>query len=306
MGYQERDKHIVDYRMYELPGVAPYPGSGRFRGPPVVGSRYIACLGAAQTFGCFCAEPYPVLLSKVLGIQTLNLGYGGAGPTFHNSNPRLLGYINDAKVAIVQMMSARSQSNSLFRTRSHARDGIRVSDGAVVTAERFYHDLALSQPDRLADIVEETRENYVQNMLRLLRDITPPKILFWFSVRHPEYTASYRLPLARIFGGFPQLVNRPMVDRLRVAADRYVECVTSRGLPQQLLDRRGRPTSVVLQDDSGAYTIADDHNRYYPSPEMHMDGATALTESCDQLVGNEVFEPRPRGAPPRTADIPEH
>jgi hypothetical protein len=292
--------------MYQLAGVAPYPGSGRFRGPPVTGSRYIACVGAAQTFGCFCAEPYPALLAKLLGIETMNLGYGGAGPTFHNSNPRLLKYINDADLVIVQVMSARSQSNTLFRTRAHARRGIRLSDGAVLTAERFYHDLVLNEPDRVAGIVEETRENYVENMLRLLQDITPPKILFWFSVRRPEYTASYQLPLARIFGGFPQLVNRAIVDRLRAAADRYVECVTSRGMPQPLFDRQGRPSSVVLEDYSGAYTIVDDHNRYYPSPEMHADAAAALVRPCGPLIGEAMLQPRPRCAPPRAADTPEY
>jgi hypothetical protein len=46
--------------------------------------------------------------------------------------------------------------------------------------------------------------------------------------RRPEYTTSYQLPLGRIFGGFLQLVNRA----------------------------HGGP------DDSGAYTIADDHNEY--------------------------------------------
>lgn len=111
--------------------------------------------------------------------------------------------------------------------------------------------------------------------------------------------------LARILGGFPQLVNRAMVDWLWVAADRYVGCVTSRGLPQSLLDRHRRPTSVVLQDDSGADTITNDHNRYYPSREMHVNCATALAEPCGQLVGNGILEPPPRCAPPRAADIPE-
>jgi hypothetical protein len=41
----------------------------------------------------------------------------------------------------------------------------------------------------------------------------------------------YQLPMWKIFRGFPQLVNKAMVDELKSAADRYVECVTSRGRP---------------------------------------------------------------------------
>jgi Domain of unknown function (DUF6473) len=311
MGYQECDQHIVDYQMYELAGVAPHPGSGRFRGPPVAGSRYIACVGAAQTFGRFCTEPFPVLLRRELGIETMNLGHPGAGPTFHNSNPRLLRHINDAEVVIVQVMSARSQSNSLFGTWSHSRDGIRQSDGVLMTAERFYYELVLQEPDRVAAIVEETREHYVQDMLRLLGDITPPTILFWFSVRRPDYTAAYQLPLDRLFGSFPHLVNRAMIARLRVAADRYVECVTARGLPQPLFDRQGRPTIVTQQDDHGSLedygssTVSYDRNPYYPSPDMHADAAVALTEACRDLVGDNTFHPRPPSAPTRADDIPK-
>jgi Domain of unknown function (DUF6473) len=263
MGYQECDQHIIDYQMYELTGVAPHPGSGQFRGPPVTGSRYIACVGAAQTFGRFCA---------------------GAGPTFHNSSPELLRYINNAEVVIVQVLSARSQSNSSFRTWSHARDGVRQSDGVLMPAERFYQELILREPDRVAEIVEETRKAYVRDMLRLLRDITPPAILFWFSVRPPDYTAAYELPLDRLFGSFPQLVNKAMVDQLRVAAERYVECVTARGLPQPLFDREGRRTTVTQQDDFGPSTVVYDHNVYYPSPDMHTDAAAALAGPCRQLL----------------------
>jgi Domain of unknown function (DUF6473) len=306
MGYQECDQHIIDYQMYELAGVTPHPGSGQFRGPQVTGSRYIACVGAAQTFGRFCAEPFPMLLRREVGIETMNLGQAGAGPTFHNSSPGLLRYINNAEVVIVQVLSARSQSNSMFRTFSHARAGIRQSDGALMPAERFYHELMLHEPDRVAGIVEETRKGYVEAMLRLLRDITPPTILFWFSVRRPDYTAAYDLPLDRLFGSFPQLVNGAMVDRLSVAADRYVECITARGLPQPLFDLRGRPTTVTQQDDFGPSTVVYDHNPYYPSPGMHADAAAALAGPCRQLLRHKTSQPRPRRPPPLAGDTPTH
>lgn len=297
MGYQERDKHIIDYGMYVLPGVAPYPGGGRFRGPRVTGSRYIACIGAAQTFGCFCPEPYPLLLGRRFGIETLNLGYGGAGPTFHNSNPRLLGYINGARLVVVQVLSARSQSNSLFRTRSHGRDGVRVRDGAFMPAETFYYDLVRDEPHALPAVISETRANYARDMRRLLADIKPPKILLWFSERYPDYRERYELPLWNVFRGFPQLVNRQVIEEIRSAADAYVECVTSRGMPQPLFDRSGAPTTVAFQDEAGRDGMQSAHNHYYPSPEMQADAATALEETCRKLLA-ATCSPRPRTAPP--------
>src|SRR5690606_20333234 len=78
-GYQARDYDIVDYRMYELPGTRLW-----FRGPmpDLEAGRYFTCIGAAQTFGCFCSQPFPDLLAQKLGLPSLNLGYGGAGPEF--------------------------------------------------------------------------------------------------------------------------------------------------------------------------------------------------------------------------------
>jgi hypothetical protein len=241
-------------------------------------------VGAAQTFGCFCPEPYPQLLARDLGIESMNLGYGGAGPTFHNSNAKLLEYINGARLVVVQVLSARSQSNSLFRIRTHARSGVRVSDGTWMSAETFYHDLMLTAPGLLPDVVAETRANYVSDMRALLRDIHPPKILFWFSERSPEYREEYALPLWRVFGGFPQLVNKAMVDQIRPSADEYVECITARGMPQQLFDRAGSPTTAIRQDAAGRDGVRDTHNSYYPSPEMHIDAASALRSPCRALL----------------------
>ena len=52
---------------------------------------YFVCLGAAQTFGRFCAQPFPTLLGQRLGYPVLNISHGGAGPSFFCiSNERLL------------------------------------------------------------------------------------------------------------------------------------------------------------------------------------------------------------------------
>jgi hypothetical protein len=287
MGYQERDRHIIDYRMYELPGVAPYPGGGLFRGPEVYGEEYIACVGAAQTFGCLCREPFPLLLAQRLGVPTLNLGYGGASPTFHASNAALMGYINRAPLAIVQVLSGRSQSNSRFRITDHGMEGVRIADGQRMTAEEFFTGLLLESPNDLPAVVAETRENYLQAMLRLLEAIRVPKILFWFSVRKPDYQEAYELPIWRLWSNFPQFVNRPVVERLREHCDAYVECVSRRGLPQPLFDSDGNPTVITYSYNLlTQQPVTVTYNQYYPSPEMHRHAADLLEPVCRRLLGH--------------------
>jgi hypothetical protein len=92
------------------------------------------------------------------------------------------------------------------------------------------------------------------------------------------------------------MVNASMVKRVRPHADRYVECVTSRGCPQPLISRfTGEPVTVDLKTDrkqgaleQGAegplYSGIWRANRYYPSPEMHVDAADALETTCQQLL----------------------
>lgn len=285
MSYQERDAHIVDYQLYELPGVRPYPGDGMFRGPRVASDRYIACIGAAQVFGCFCPRPFPALLAERLGVETMNLGHGGAAPTFHRSNARLLRYINDARLVIVQVMSGRSQSSSAFRVTHHGMEGVRTRDGLRMTAQEFFEDLVEHSPERVAAVVQETKANYVRDMIALLDAIRPPTILFWFSQREPRYRPELALPIWRLLGAFPHLVDEPMLAALRARADEYVECVSRRGLPQKLYDRHGQPTTVRHSYNlvHAAPTVSD-VNSYYPSPEMHADAADALEAACRRLL----------------------
>ena len=102
--------------------------------------------------------------------------------------------------------------------------------------------------------------------------------------REPDYAERYELPVERLFGAFPQLVNREMLDRIGLCADAVVRCVSSRGLPRRLFDKEGRPTTIVHDYDLAkgrVYEAAEDS--YYPSPEMHEDGASLLLTAIDEL-----------------------
>jgi hypothetical protein len=277
--YQRSDAHIIDYELYELPGVDDV-----FRGPPVTSGDYIACVGAAQTFGRFVRAPFPALISCSLGIAALNLGRGGAGPAFHLSNAGIMEYINRARMVIVQVLSGRSQSNSIFSIPGHRVRGTNLVDGRELSADQFYTWLMGEDPVLARKIVAETRENYVLAMTRLLNAIKPPKVLLWFSVRSPDYQERWELPIERLWGDYPQLVNRPKLDRLQSHADLYVESVSREGLPQPLLDRNGAPASFQSLSLLTSEIVTKTENRYYPSPEMHRKAAALLTPACHELL----------------------
>jgi len=111
--YQVEDD-FIDYQSYHL-------DDWLLRGPkPDLSQPYFCCLGAAQTFGRYCQSPFAHLLSQKLGVGALNFGIPGASPTYF-LNDKLLKYANQAEFVIVQFLSARSCSNSLFKNRSGCR-----------------------------------------------------------------------------------------------------------------------------------------------------------------------------------------
>jgi hypothetical protein len=280
MQYQLRDWSIVDYREYRLTNSFFARGPAL---PKIEPGQYFACVGAAQTFGCFCEKPYPLLLQERLRLGALNLGRAGAGPHFFLKDATLLKYINEARFAIIQVMSGRSEDNSLFR--SGGLEWLtRLSDGLELGAERAYKELLEGHdPDFVAKIVAETRANWMRTFEGLLRAIRPPKILFWFSQRGTEYTEQYS-DVRTLFGQFPHLVNASMVFRLRSFCDEYVECTSSRGMPQLLRSRfTGEPAQVNF-GRKGEEPRLESCNTYYPSPEMQSDAAKMLHGICARYV----------------------
>ena len=285
--YQDTDWRVVDYQPYRLDEAIIDRSTRRplhVRGPKprrLEPGGYLVCLGAAQTFGRFCARPFPTILQERLGIPVLNVSHGGAGPAFFcGDNERLLAILNDASAIVVQVMSGRSDSSSLFES-----DGVgyfrRRADGTYVGCDEAFSELLRSQPRALcAQVVEETRRSWCASYRRLLSGITVPKILFWFATRTPAYRQGWS-SLSELFGEFPQLVNPAMVAEVRGYTERYVECVTSRGLPEALIDRfTGAPTVVSDPWTSRPW----ERNWYYPSTAMHEEAADLLEPVCRAML----------------------
>ena len=269
--YQDTDREVIDYHEVPLPGTimlvrAPLPKNLETGG-------FVCAIGAAQTFGRFVERPYLRLLGEHLGIETLNLGSAGAGPGFYAARGKAIDVMNRAQLVIVQVMSGRSVSNSYFENTNAGS----LRPWHAPKSEKPQHaiaawDAALAEKGAafMRDLVAETRRNYIAEMKQLMGWIRPPKLLFWFSQRTPDYQEAYGSAGA-IFGEFPQLINRAVLDKLRPHAQFYAECISSRGMPQPTISRF---TGKMV--DLGVAPQNPGHNAYYPSPQMHEDAAAAL------------------------------
>ena len=272
--YQTLDAGHFDYHPYSLDGIP----NKRFRGPAIdPAAPFIACVGAAQTFGRFTDRPFSQILGERLHTQVLNLGVGGAGPRLFLKK-EFLDWINRARLVIVQVLSGRSESNSFFdNNEAGMLHGIRLADNAKMRFDRFLEDLI--RAGNLADVrraLAETRQNYVANMVELLSSIHRPKILLWLSTRGPDYEEKLSSAWGAL-GAFPHLVNRSMIDQLKPHADRYVEIVSQSGLPQTLWPAT---TAIDGTQINGGVLV----NRYYPSPEMHGEAGNTLAAECTGLM----------------------
>lgn len=312
-GYQRRDYEVVDYRMYRQKETGL-----QFRGPePKLRKRdYVSCLGAAQTFGCWCETPFPDLLSSRFNTTFANFGYGGAGPAFFLKYPELLKIVNRGKLAILQVMSGRSEDNDLFDSGGLEYLTIR-SNGTKTSAQRAYTQLLSSYqlpqsvpaplakairmfrgPEELRKVIKQTQDNWVASNLELLELIEVPVVLFWFSRRSPQLNHTKKFVwnwqrydnVNSMFGDYPQFVNQRMVRQVKSAADVYVYCKTKRGSPQPLYSRfTGEPALYDSSRDrpdlayDGPRNLRPE-NAYYPSPEMHEDAAMTLEPVLRELL----------------------
>tara|TARA_A100001037_G_scaffold106674_1_gene96928 strand:+ start:3090 stop:4025 length:936 start_codon:yes stop_codon:yes gene_type:complete len=303
--YDSEDSEIVDYEIYspwgedikwDLRGPKPknlpeivisHTGEKEVKSK----EKYITCIGSAHTFGRFCKKPFPSLLQEKLGVNVLNFGKGGAGPQNYRkqnryTDNRLVKYISRSEFLILQVMPGRSENNSLFE--SNGDFGTLTNSGESMGTMEFWRQLiADGDNKKIQEIVEETRANYVNSQIEFLKKLWTPVVLFWFSERTPDYSMETNGKLDKLFGKFPQLVTREMVNEIRKHCEYYVECVTSRGMPQLLKNRfTGRPIEKDIEyvgskcKKFNGYEI----NMYYPSPEMHEDATEKLLPVCNQIL----------------------
>jgi len=284
--YDLRDHEIVDYQYWELPGTGI-----QFRGPAVDfgdPAPYFSCAGAAQTFGCFVADPYPALLGARIGMRAVNLGLGSATPVIF-SDERLLKIINGGRFLVLQVMAARQCGNS--RLQSLGTDLVRDRRyGDEVPAHVAWQRILDEERSELERYVAESQATWVDQYQTLLRQIHVPVIFFYYSVKtkgtDPSMDAKDALTL---FDAFPQLVRGSSIDVVAKLCDDFVACTSTRNHGHRLTSRlSGEPVEVDNSVLDPHMTMRWKHNWYYPSPEMHEDAAASLLPAASALMGSSA------------------
>lgn len=290
--YQAVDADIINY------GYAPLDGcSFEVRGPlgGDKAGRKIVCLGSAATFGRYVAEPYPKLLAERMNANVINLGFGGARFETYLREPATIALCKSSDLVILELMSARSYACDLFQPKDHLT-------GKGVLGEKYVKVLEASRPnspllgnrvfverihvwasqnlgwDELSSIRKQLLNSYRQDALRLIREIQRPVIVLWFSQRTMDAISKpAAIDCVNAWDcGFPHFVDRETAEAIRDSAEALVEVVSKRGIPSQL---RSKKTGELVPISGGA----EPHlNHYYPSPEMHVDAASAI---ADVLAG---------------------
>lgn len=272
--FQDLDYPHFDYH---LSGCEPLPG-WEFRGPlPDLDKPFFVCIGASQMFGRFCRAPHATLLSEAIGLPVLNLGIAGGGPTAF-LDEGFLALINRAQFAVVQVMSARCESNAEFQgSKSGGARGTRLRDNKDMLFDEYLADkLAHSSRDSVMRAITEIRASWVAHYRELLNAIRVPTVLHWFSTSSPRRSDDFSA-WWNLLGPFPQLIDKQTLNRVIPFADAFVQTVGDTGLPQPLW-QASEPVSGTELFDGRLI------NTYYPSPEMHAAAARDLLETCKALT----------------------
>ena len=286
MTYQKPDRAFIDYYPYKWGRLNQV-----YRGPkPDFDQPYIACLGAAQTFGRYVANPFPAQLAEILGVPVANLGTAGAGPGFFLRDSMALEAASNAEVCVIQVMSARSLSNRMFQVRPKKNEQLKAVSKALSDlfphvdfetfsyAHNMLNQIAEEDPGKFIEVEKELKTAWVARTRLMLESIQTKKILFWFSERAPNEDVETKNQKTKL--KYPHYVDQAMLDAVTPFVDRVVYCISSEGLPQSLLV----DGEAVLQTPFG---MPVRENRYYPSPEMHQQAAEVLGRPVYDLLKAE-------------------
>lgn len=286
MTYQKPDQALINYDVYQWGRLNQI-----YRGPLIDFDKpYVACLGAAQTFGRYAERPFPALLGDALTMPCANFGTGGAGPGFFLRDSMVLEAASNAEVCVVQVMSARSLSNRMFQVKPKRNAQIKAVSRALsdlfphmdfetfTYAHNMLNQISADDPDKFLEVEQELKAAWVARTRLMLDAIHTRKVLLWFSERHPDETTRHRPNKDML--KYPHYVDQKMINQISSSVDEVVYCVSSDGLPQSLLVE-GEP---VLQTPFG---MPIRENRYYPSPEMHQSAADLLQDPIRRLLAKD-------------------
>lgn len=284
--YQKPDQLFINYESYRWGAL-----DQAYRGPqPDLTKPYIACLGGGHTFGRYVDRPFPSLLSEALPLPAVNFGTASAGPGFFLRDPQVIEAASNARICVIQVMSARSLSNRLFQVKLDVN--ARVEAVSKVLENLFPHidfetftyahnmlnQIAEDDPDKFVAVEAELKTAWVARTRSLLQSIRTKRVLFWFSERRPDEIGGAGDQSSAL--KYPQFVDQEMMDSVAPLADEVVYCHSSAGMPHSLL----KDGETVLQTPFG---MPISENCYYPSPEMHEAAAASLVKPLTDLLNSE-------------------
>lgn len=283
--YFFESNHIADYDLYTIPGVDYV-----LRGPqwPLHASTpSISFLGAAQTFGAFCKYPFPNLLGEMCSARVLNLGKGGVGPGYYLEQPKVIEYVNTTRCCIVQVMSARSSIENSYMKSVNGGASVEIRKGAMAGQTMLGHHAFPKLYEELPhaeffDLITETREAHVAQMIRLSRQIKVPKVLLYVGRNEPllDEPMGDETPLADVFGVHPHMITKGMIESLRPHFDQTVIVHGSEGFDERLMNRFTGEFVTVKRSET--YTVKT-HNAYI-SPALHVKAAQELYPRVSRII----------------------
>lgn len=195
---------------------------------------YVAILGGSATLGKSVARPFPDLLAAATGLQVLNLGVTGAGPTVYLSDPGLLHLISRSAAAVVQVTGAETMSNPYYTVHARRNDRFVATTPALrslfpeldVTEIHFTRHLlqvlARIDADRFDVVVQAMKAAWVAQMQRLLACLPRARWLLWLRDNPPPRCANTLEP-----GTGPLFVDAAMLDRLHPLSGEVLVAIPS-------------------------------------------------------------------------------
>ncbi|MCV6825909.1 MULTISPECIES: DUF6473 family protein [Halocynthiibacter] len=199
-----------------------------FRGPRrKMENAYIAAIGSTETYGKFVEEPFPNLVEKALGIETVNFGCVNAGPDVFLNEPVVLEACAKSRVTVVQAMGAQNMSNRFYAVHPRRNDRFLKASALMKTIFRdvdfteFHFTRHMLQAlkslsnDRFALVEEELKAAWRARMQFLFEKIKGKTILLWVDNPNPDTHTD--------LGPDPLFIDRSMIEAVRPFCTEVVE-----------------------------------------------------------------------------------
>nr|WP_319249033.1 DUF6473 family protein [uncultured Celeribacter sp.] len=247
-----------------------------FRGPAkVLSSPYVICLGGTETYGRFVDVPFPELVEKTSGIQTVNLGCVNAGLDVFLNDDEVLRMCMGAELVILQVPGAQNMSNRFYSV--HPRRNDRFV-GASALLRAIYREVDFTQfhftrhllsalqatcPQRFDLVRQELRDAWSARMRSLAHRFDGRLMLLWLSTHRPDEET-----ICDSLEADPLFVNRNMLEAMKPYICDCLEIIAT-------------PADVAAGFDLLRFSGADaPAAREVFGPVVHAQTAQAL---CDRL-----------------------